>query len=321
MKIQSASLDVPAICPNKCRFCISDLYDINEIYPNVFDFKNGDMVWLEKQFRDRLEYLRQLGVDTLVLTGSSSEPIYNEEYLKFFNRINHSLSSRFIKIEIQTSGVGLDEKKFQFLDSIGVKTISLSLSSLDDKRNCEIERIPENLKFEISELCQKIKDFGFNLRFSLNINSIGFEEYLITENYLGKRYQKEFKNMDDQHLIYPGVVKLFEDLDILGPDQITFRKLYNIGDNQEIKIWIDEFGVVSGDSSVWWDRLRSFLSDYGRIINELPFGYAIYSIYGMSVVADTDCMSKENFKDIKYMILRRNCKIYTEWDDPASLIF
>jgi len=41
----------------------------------------------------------------------------------------------------------------------------------------------------------------------------------------------------------------------------------------------------------------------------------------MSVVVDDDCMSTADKEDIKYLILRENCKLYTKWDDGGSLLF
>jgi hypothetical protein len=72
----------------------------------------------------------------------------------------------------------------------------------------------------------------------------------------------------------------------------------------------------------WWHRLNEYVVHFGRPLNRLPFGAMKYSIWGMSTVIDEDCMNKALDKeDLKYMILRRNCKLYSEWDDPASLIF
>ena len=32
-------------------------------------------------------------------------------------------------------------------------------------------------------------------------------------------------------------------------------------------------------------------------------------------------MAKTPKREYKYLILRPNCKLYSQWDDPASLIF
>lgn len=47
---------------------------------------------------------------------------------------------------------------------------------------------------------------------------------------------------------------------------------------------------------------------------------------GMAVVVDDDCMAKGKLPDAekdayKYLILQPDCKLYSQWDDPASLIF
>jgi len=46
-----------------------------------------------------------------------------------------------------------------------------------------------------------------------------------------------------------------------------------------------------------------------------------YSVDGMSTVLDEDCMNTEAKEELKYVILRPNCKLYSKWDDTASLIF
>ena len=41
-----------------------------------------------------------------------------------------------------------------------------------------------------------------------------------------------------------------------------------------------------------------------------------------STVLDEDCMAKADGRDeYNYLILRPNRKLYSKWDDPASLIF
>ena len=44
---------------------------------------------------------------------------------------------------------------------------------------------------------------------------------------------------------------------------------------------------------------------------------------GISTVLDDDCMSKNNTNDgvIRYLILREDGKLYSQWDDKGSLIF
>lgn len=55
----------------------------------------------------------------------------------------------------------------------------------------------------------------------------------------------------------------------------------------------------------------------------IPHGAIKYSVDGMCIVIDVDCMDKaeKTEEDYKYLILRPNCKLYSQWDDPSSLIF
>ena len=59
----------------------------------------------------------------------------------------------------------------------------------------------------------------------------------------------------------------------------------------------------------------------GKPLERLPYGNIKYSVDGAGVVADGDCMAKENVNEIRYLILRPDCHLYTRWDDPASIIF
>jgi hypothetical protein len=66
---------------------------------------------------------------------------------------------------------------------------------------------------------------------------------------------------------------------------------------------------------------KSSITPSGTFLYKLPFGASVYSIDGMSVVTDDDCMSKENNENLKYVILRENGKLYSQWDNEGSLIF
>ena len=293
MKIQSASLDVPGSCPNQCEFCVSELSDSSNMLNNVF--KNGNYKYasnLERQFEERLEYLRDIGINTLVLTGTASEPHLNKKYLELFHKTNQSMKNSFKNIELQTSGIALDESKFKFLGKIGVKTISLSISSFDSALNNEINVILPKFTINIPEVCCAIKNHGFNLRLSLNINKIGFSPKTSFEN-------------------------IFNAAKNLEADQVTFRRLYTTNKPSTQNVWVK----LNRMPARWWRRLEDYIHYNGRLLHILEFGASKYSINGMSVVVDYDCMNKNNREAIKYIILRRNCKLYSEWDDPASLIF
>ena len=168
-------------------------------------------------------------------------------------------------------------------------------------------KTPEKLRnWDIDSICKAIKESEFNLRLSLNMNLEGYREYERSE-------EREF-----WHNKYSRLLSRCQEL---GAEQVTFRKLYSTGEDGDVTSWIRSNQMDNYEPD-WWKQLNEYIKEYGRALNRLPFGSMKYSIKGMSTVVDEDCMSKDGAKeDLKYMILRRNCRLYSEWDDPASLIF
>lgn len=286
MEAQSLSVCVPAGCPNRCKFCVSRMHD--NTYPNLIcpnqQFQEID------EYISRLEFARDNGVNTVILTGVG-EPMMNMYFLNWFGRINRNLSSPFKWIELQTSGINIDEHTISELKQIGVKTISLSISNIfSSVENILINDIPTKYQFQIDDLCCMIKKNNFNLRLSLNMTYAYNQEHP--------------KN-------------IFEKAKELGANQITFRKLYGNGTDCEQDKWIRDFST----SDETFDFIQEYICENGIKLHKLSFGAIKYSIDEISTVIDFDCMSKE-FKDsLKYMILRPNCKLYSQWDDKGSLIF
>src|SRR6056297_1964797 len=229
MKIQSVSIDVPGGCPNNCKFCVSELTKESATGMLENKLKDIDDPWANMQYADRLEFLRDLGVNNVILTGTASEPVANMKFIEWFHRVNNSIASRFKHIELQTSGVLLNDKALDELDTYGVKTISLSLSSLSSKLNNSISGIPEKLQFDISQLCNKIKENGFNLRLSFNINKAGFPDLV---------YDKEDERLTK--LTKLGIWQYFHKFVRLGADQVTFRKLYSDDSDSPQAAWIKQ---------------------------------------------------------------------------------
>lgn len=295
MNIQSVSIQVPAGCPNKCKFCVARLHP-DDKYINQFE-KNVQFRHLYRSdYKQRLEFARDNGCNTMIYTGDG-EPLYNPEFLEKVAEINKGIRKPFRWIEIQSSGVGLNDEKLRWLrNEIEVSTISLSLSSLENDINAEYNVTPEKLKIDIYNLCKEIKRYDFNLRVSLNLT-----------NY--------FNNYDPEEIVLA--------CKRLGANQITFRVLYqsypkNISDEQkEINKWIH----THCSKSELNNDIRKYIKKAGNPLEILPFGATRYSIYGMSVVIDNDCMSEDVKHDIKYLILRPNCKLYTKWDDEGSILF
>ncbi len=287
MSIQSLSIVVPGKkCINNCKFCVSRTHE-DITYP---DRISEEFSVFEGKYVKALRYARDLGCTTLMLTGEC-EPQQNLTFLKkFFN--NLLPENLFNNIEIQTTGRGLTKEYIHRLSNWGVNTFSISVSDFDDKNNNRI--IGNNdLRNQINlvDLCSNIKDAGCLLRLSLNLND-SFYHFLDTS----------------------GILRVCKQ--VYDVDQVTLRKLYKSGKDCEQDKWITNHCNVYKD-----DDYFQYIRMNGTPLETLPYGMTKYSLEGVGTVADSDCMSKNNTDEIRYLILRPDCHLYTRWDDPASIIF
>jgi len=106
MNIQSLSICVPAKhCINDCEFCCSKMHGGD--YEDRFTPLATTMSYIE-DMRKRLQYARDNGCNTLMLTGNN-EPQQNKAFLRILGLVNKSLPNPFLNIEMQTSGAFIDE--------------------------------------------------------------------------------------------------------------------------------------------------------------------------------------------------------------------
>ncbi len=295
-RYQSLSIDVPWICPNACKYCVSAMHS-EDLWETVNGKKSYEK--FRQSYIDRMSWVKDEWTDTLMLTGWLSDPIVNSSFLKFIGSVNKELWDKaFKKVEIQTSGILIDDEKLQLLEDIWVKTIAFSLSSLDNEENSEISWIKKNIRFDINTLCRKIKDKGFNLRLCFNLS----DSY---DKFFGDGSEKEILNF-------------FENCEAMWADQITFRELYMSGESV-IDKWIKghEF-----DKSLL-KKIQQYIKTHGKTITKLPFWQLLYSINNkISTVIDDDCMDTKNISGTqKFSIIRPNGKLYSHWDDEWTLIF
>jgi hypothetical protein len=312
MNIQSISIVVPTKgCINKCKFCVSRMHENN--YDTQFD---------EIAYRKRIKFAANNGVNTLILTGTG-EALQNIPFLRNLLRVLDKEGHPFPNVELQTSGVMLMDSKdvidelagkqgkhyynMQLLSELGVNTISLSVSDItDSENNWNIIGAPRKYRTSLKELCDFIKKMGFNLRLSLNMTNV-----------------YDTKSPE-------GILKGCK---YLGADQITFRKLYHSDDDSEQTKWVKSNACKESKlkeikeyivGETWHNRASGaewLKNGYGTPLYRLPFGPMAYSIMGMSTVIDDNCMNKESYDQLKYVILRENAKLYAQWDDEGSLIF
>jgi hypothetical protein len=296
MIIQSLSICVPAGCFNHCKFCVARLHpsQVPDLMEQEFEFQDLH----RKDYTDCMEFARDNGCNTLMYTGDG-EPTMNKKFMEMVAFINDNLNKPFRWIELQTAGFRLQEVndgRNEYLrwlrNTIRIKVISLSLSDVfDSDHNAEYNGTPENLKVDIDKTCFEIKRFGFTLRLSLNM----------TDFYNGREPEEIFSRARQ-----------------LGANQITFRKLYESDeDEKEINKFIAEHSC----SVDIFDGIKKYVLANGNALEVLPFGAIKYSVGGISTVIDDDCMSTDVKNELKYLILRPNCKLYSKWNDLGSVLF
>lgn len=330
MKVQSMSLCVPGKCINNCAYCVSQMHDSpykNRIGESLREYPVGylDPEWPRaiRDYHKRLEFGRDNGTNSIVLTGTC-EPMQHRNFLSMFAYLNDQLGSPFKMIDIQTTGVFLDEAGLDFLqDKVGVTTIALSMADVfDHENNFNLQGVPPKLRFDMVDLCRRIRDRGLTLRICLNLTDVYTD---VTSD---------------------GLLGAAEDL---GGEQLVLRQMFaEKGGTTEKDLWIKEHAlpdnnivlVPSGPprpldpnrqpeppyklrEGLTMSSLHHYIEYQGKPLDILPYGATRYSVHGMSTVLDNDCMAQGNGdkQTLRYLVLREDCRLYTRWDDPASLLF
>jgi len=290
MNIQTLSIVVPTKgCINKCKFCVSRMHD------NEYNI-NFDKAAIKK----RIKWAVMNGISTCIITGIG-EPLQNKNFLIELANLFEEMDHPFPNIELQTTGTMLikysenatldKESNLIFLRKLGVNTISLSISNLfDDEENMKFIGVPSNFKFKLEDLCNKIKFHGFNIRLSLNMLNI-------------------YHNIS--------LRQIFIRAKELKANQITFRKLYHSNDNSVQTEWVKANSCEKEIFNFYIDVIKN----EGIPLYKLPFGATVYSISELSIVIDDNCMNENNLDSLKYVILREDGKLYSQWDNRGSLIF
>lgn len=296
MEIQTLSIVVPAGCPNKCCFCVSYLHEDSE-YANQIENNRRFKALYRNDYLKRMSFARDNGCNTMIYTGDG-EPLVNMRFLEDVSEWNNQIPDPFRWIELQTSGVTLDDEKLRWLrNTIEVSTISLSLSSVfSSQENAEYNRTDKKFIIDIDKVCKEIKRYDFNLRLSLNM----------TDFYNGKTPEQIFERVQE-----------------LEADQVTFRVLYSAGsekltpEQQTVNDWIHEHSVKGS----LMKEIREYILEKGAELETLPFGAKRYAIHDISTVIDDDCMNTVSRNVLKYLILRPNCKLYSRWDQKGAIMF
>ena len=68
-------------------------------------------------------------------------------------------------------------------------------------------------------------------------------------------------------------------------------------------------------------EINDYIKNCGTELDILPFGAIRYDVEGISAVLDQDCMATEVKRELKYLILREDGKLYSRWNSRASILF
>lgn len=291
MKIQSLSVVVPnRECANKCPFCVSRMVNSN-VYPNRMDINDPHYDISVNEYVKRLRYVAGLGCSTAMLTGTS-EPQQNKQFLATFALLHRQIGSPFTNIEMQTTGLFLNDNRdyIRFLRNfVGVNTVALSVNSLKDSENNYILG-HKTKNVNIESLCSLLKEYDFNIRICYNLNSL---------------LPNVFQSFD--------LSEVMDHAKSCRADQVTLRKLYASDENTPQGKWIAEHALDTADK---FSEL-----EHAPVLGYTEYGAPMRNYDGICVVYDDDCMGKKPTGDVlKYLILRPNCKLYSSWDTPASLV-
>lgn len=298
MQIQSLSVVVPnSKCINCCPFCVSRMVsEYGFDYENLMDINHPHYDINVQEYMKRLRYVADNGCHTMMLTGTT-EPQQNKQFLATLGLLHRLIGSPFRNIEMQTTGFGLDKDRdyIRFLRNyVGVNTIAISVNGMSDEQNCRIighlgeDGEPE---FKLDDFCKLLKDYGYNIRVCINLTDA-------------------FNGHSGNEICSWAVGGL-------GADQITFRKLYSSSRDTPQGKWIENHSIAIETRS----NIEEYLS-HRTVLGKTPYGATIYEGWNCSIVYDTDCMGKNPLTDThKYLILRQNCRLYAQWDTPASLVF
>ncbi len=292
MKVQSLSIHVPNNhCINNCKFCVSQMR--NNKYANLI--QGSDQDYYEQEYLNRLNFARDNNCNTLMLTGTS-EPQQNKSFIKSLMLMNNKLDKPFRNMELQTTGVLLDLSYLNFFKyETCVKTISLSISNpFNDQDNALISGMPKRAPVALKSLSKMIKEMGFNLRLSLNLTDV-------------------YNDLDNETKIKEMFTYFKEEY---GANQLTFRKFYLSDNNCIQNDWIKEHHAHETVIKL----IEAYIIKHGRPLEKLEYGAIRYSLDEMSIVVDSDCMAS-SVNEIRYLILRPNCHLYTKWDDDGSLLY
>jgi hypothetical protein len=251
-KISSLQVSVPLKgCINNCKSCIAKISGDSNMYKDMSRIQNFDNMYF-----DQLQKVKEQGCKNIVITSDKGEPMQNKIFMKKIGQFNKQLNDWF-NMEIQTTGVLLNDENLSFLkNDVGVKIISVSVFDIfNDKNNLDIIEVKEKIRFNLKEVCDKIKKYGFILRLSINLINV-YDKYSIED--------------------------MFNKIKKLNPDQVTIKNLWHTEEDNAINKWIKTNKASS--------NIIRRISEYIENNNGEKISNYRYNMNGISIWMVDNCM-------------------------------
>lgn len=276
--------EVGALCDNNCGYC--SMRNSNRI--TVFDRANDDY---RKDYVNKLNYAREEGCNNLILTGNTTDPLQNKEWLVSFGSFLSQMDKPFRKIEFRTMGSGLDLQFFQFLKELGVTTLTLVCYDIfDDDNNWSYVGCGEDKKINIANVIAMGRQTSIDVRLEVNL----------TEDYNNRTH-----------------AEVLSKCATLGATQVTFKGLYYDSAIEDANNeWLREHGVLK----TWYDTLIDYIEMNGVVLHTLETGLTQYDCNGISIVLKSLETDRATDYREEFAILREDIYLYTKWNTLASKI-
>ena len=288
-------------CNARCPYCVSHMT------PSVCSRRVEDNP--KKINKQRLEDACRVavagGVTTALLTGKG-EPTLYPRLLKDHVKI---LKKYFPIIELQTNGVAFKDnlRLLNKLGKLGVTTIALSVSHIEDIRNSKNLRFQKLLRYW--PLVDSIHKAGMSVRLSIIMAKDDPEDVLCADEF---RFTGTYKVEQLQRFI--GFCKEHK------VEQLTARLVERPNDpsrdGTEVK-WVDSHRPSDEDMK----KIQDWVVTNGIKLLELPHGATVYDIDGQSVCISTCLTESSDPNDIRQLIYYPDGHLRFSWQYEGAILF
>ncbi len=293
MKIQTFSVVVGG---NKCNaFCP---YCVSKMTGSCTEFRDDIN---ERNFHKSLQFARQSGVSTILLTGKGEPLLYPSQISRYLELISEY---DFPFVELQTNGIDLSILSRETLKewyNLGLTTVSLSCVHWDDDKNREI------FGKEYKSLKEYV-DILYSNKFFIRVNCVMLNDYIKDIARV-----EEFTNICKRWGVHQFTVRpVVNNIDI---DNIKDEK-YAIDASRKLKTynWIKNHFIETKKL----DEIRRYFEDNGTLLLELAHGARVYDYKGQNISINTCLTRTPDPEYIRQLIFFSNGSLYFDWEKMGA---